>query len=169
MKCIRQIILIIIFSSFEFAVAVTSFNKFVSIAPAKQSESNASIQKPKSVEAEVVLEPPSLSSDEYAIFIKDKYLKFKIKKFQGLELDLSCFKGKIPKCEAYEFSQIKPKSLMMKNEAFNNMAAIFCEAVHGRNLLALDKNRNEYNFCRFPDDSMVNSWSLYYKHFPQKK
>ena len=160
MKCIQQIIIVTTFFSLQFAYAVT---------PVKKTDSKKTIQNAATQDVEVVIEPPPLANDEYAIFIEDKYIKFKTKKFQDLELDLSCFKGKGPKCEAYEFSQIKPKSLIMKNEAFNNMAAIFCEAVHGRNLLALDRKRNEYNFCRFHDDSMVNSWSLYYKHFPQKK
>ena len=82
-------------------------------------------------------------------------------------MDLSCFKNSKPKCEAFEFSQIKAKKLIMRNEGLNNLAAIYCEAIHGRNLLAMDSKNNEYNFCRFGDGSMVNSWSLYYKHFPR--
>lgn len=113
--------------------------------------------------------PPALNKDEYAIFIKNKYIKFKTKKYEGLELDMSCFTKSIkPVCKAYEFSQIRPKNLKIKNEAMNNFAALTCESVFGSNLLALDFQRNDYNFCRFDDGSMVNSWSLFYKHFPKK-
>lgn len=112
-------------------------------------------------------EPPQFNDDEYAIFIEDAYQIFKTKKFETLELSESCFKTKKPKCEAYEFAQIKPKDLSIKAPGMNNKSAIHCEAVGGRNLLALDNKNNQYNFCRFADGSMVNSWSMNYKHFPQ--
>lgn len=112
-------------------------------------------------------EPPKFKDDEYAIFIEDSYKVFKTKKYEKLELTEGCFKGTKPKCEAYEFSQIKPKDLSIKAPGMNNKSAIHCEAVGGRNLLALDNKNNQYNFCRFADGSMVNSWSMNYKHFPQ--
>lgn len=112
-------------------------------------------------------EPPKFKDDEYAIFIEDAYQVFKTKKFEKLELSESCFKSAKPKCQAYEFAQIKPKDLSIKAPGMNNKSAIHCEAVGGRNLLALDNKNNQYNFCRFADGSMVNSWSMNYKHFPQ--
>ncbi len=111
--------------------------------------------------------PPKIKDDEYAIFIEDSYLIFKTKKFEALELSEICFKSSKPKCEAYEFAQIKPKDLSIKVPGMNNKSAIHCEAVGGRNLLALDNKNNQYNFCRFSDGSLVNSWSMNYKHFPQ--
>lgn len=111
-------------------------------------------------------QPPKFSDDEYAIFIEDAYQVFKTKKFEKLEISESCFKKDKPQCEAYSFSQIKPKDLSIKVPGLNNKSAIHCEAVGGRNLLALDNKGNQYNFCRFSDSSMVNSWSMHYKHFP---
>ena len=111
--------------------------------------------------------PPQIKDDEYAIFIEDAYQVFKTKNFEKLELSESCFKNAKPKCEAYEFAQIKPKDLSIKVPGLNNKSAIHCEAIGGRNLLALDNKNNQYNFCRFGDGSMVNSWSMNYKHFPQ--
>ena len=110
--------------------------------------------------------PPTFKNDEYAIFLDDSYKIFKTKNFEYLELTDSCFKKSKPSCMAYEFSQIKPKKLEMKAPGVNNMSAIHCEEVGGRNLLALDNRHNQYNFCRFDDGSMVNSWSMHYKHFP---
>lgn len=110
---------------------------------------------------------PSFKDNEYAIFIEDSYRIFKTKKFETLELTESCFaKSSQPQCEAYEFAQIKPKNLAVKVPGMNNTSAIHCEAIGGRNLLALDNKNNHYNFCRFGDGSMVNSWSMNYKHFP---
>lgn len=111
--------------------------------------------------------PPIFKDDEYAIFLDESYKVFKTKKIEGLEISENCFKGNKPKCESYEFAQIKPKNLSIKYQGFNNMASIHCEAIGGRNLLALDNKKNHYNFCKFGDQSLVNSWSMYYKHFPQ--
>jgi len=113
------------------------------------------------------VQPPKFKDGEYAIFIEDVYKIFKTKKFEKLEISESCFKNDKPHCEAYEFSKIKPKDLSVKVPGLNNTSAIHCEAVGGRNLLALDNKNNQYNFCRFSDGSMVNSWSMNYKHFPQ--
>jgi putative hemolysin len=110
--------------------------------------------------------PPKILKDQYTVFFNDKYEIFKTKKFEKLELTESCFKNKKVTCQAYEFAQIKPKSLEIKSPGMNNMSAIHCEAVGGQNLLALDYKNNQYNFCRFGDGSMVNSWSMNYKHFP---
>lgn len=109
---------------------------------------------------------PKLKSDEYAVFIEDKYRIFKTKKYEELEFDTSCFKGSKPDCDAYKFSQVRPINPPPKHEAMNNFAAIACENITGRNMIALDKDRNEYNFCLFKDGSMVNSWSMYFKYNP---
>ena len=112
--------------------------------------------------------PPQFKNDEYALFLDDSYKIFKTKKFDRLELSEGCFKKAKPACLALEFSQIKPRKLELKAPGMNNMSAIHCEEVGGRNLLALDNKNNHYNFCRFNDGSMVNSWSMHYKHFPNK-
>lgn len=114
-------------------------------------------------------EKPSLKNGEYAIFIEDQYKIFKTKKFEEIDLTDECLKSGKPKCQAYEFAQIKPKNLSVKYPGFNNFSAIHCDAVGGKNLLALDDKNNHYNFCRFGDGSMANSWSMYYKHFPAKQ
>ncbi len=114
------------------------------------------------------LSPPALKADEYAIFLDESYQVFKTKKFQGLELSEDCVKNNKPKCLAFEFAQIKPKNLTVKYEGYNNFAAIHCASVNGKNLIALDSKNNQYNFCQFSDKSLVNSWSMYYKSFPNK-
>jgi hypothetical protein len=133
----------------------------------KNESAKQPVAKPAANSQKQFPDPPKFKDDEYAIFIGDSYQVFKTKKYESLELNDGCFKGTKPKCQAYEFAQIKPKDLSVKVPGLNNKSAIHCEAVGGRNLLALDNKNNQYNFCRFADGSMVNSWSMNYKHFPQ--
>lgn len=153
-------------SSFCFFISLFcfSFSSYHSWAqgPKKVLESKKTAASP-----DHFAQPPKFGNDQYAIFIEDSYQVFKTKKFEKLEISESCFKNDKPHCEAYEFSKIKPKDLSIKAPGMNNTSAIHCEAVGGRNLLALDNKNNQYNFCRFSDGSMVNSWSMNYKHFPQ--
>ncbi len=136
--------------------------------PAASSAASTSAAATSAKKGEFAV-PPSFKDDEYAIFLEESYKIFKTKKFEKLELTESCFKKSAkPKCMAYEFSQIRPKKLEMKAPGMNNMSAIHCDEVGGRNLLALDNKNNQYNFCRFDDGSMVNSWSMHYKFFPTK-
>jgi|GEM_PF-3558438 len=109
---------------------------------------------------------PSLKKGEYAVFIEDSYKVFKTKKFEDFELETSCFKNEKPKCDAYSFAQVKPKPITLKHEGLNNFAAIHCSEITGKNLIAFDDERKEYNFCLFRDGSMVNSWSVYFKYHP---
>lgn len=131
----------------------------------KRTTANAGSKKKAPVDT--FPKPPIFKDNEYAIFIEDAYRVFKTKQYEKLELSDNCFKASPkPNCQAYEFAQIKPKDLSIKVPGLNNISAIHCESIGGRNLLALDNKNNQYNFCRFSDGSMVNSWSMNYKHFP---
>ncbi len=117
-----------------------------------------------------VLRPtaPPLKSGEYALFLDDKYIIFKTKKTDDLELDLSCYKKNknTPDCMAFIYAKMKAENVETPNPAMNNMAAFHCAKLNGRNLLAIDSKRNETDFCRFHDKSMVSSWSMYFRHYP---
>ena len=111
---------------------------------------------------------PKLNAGEYAVFVEKSYQVFKTKTVSDLEYDLACFsKGTTPTCEAANAAAITtpPK---YKRENLFHPAALFCEARGGRNLIAIDSKHDEYNFCRFKDNSMVNSWAMYLKHNPKK-
>lgn len=111
---------------------------------------------------------PKLNAGEYAVFVEKAYIIFKTKDVNELEFDITCFKaGKTPACEAATAASITtpPK---YKNENLFHPAAQFCEARGGKNLIVLDSKKDEYNFCRFKDNSMVNSWAMYLKHNPKK-
>lgn len=106
--------------------------------------------------------PPAVKKGEYALFLEDKYITFKTQKWNKYEFDTSCFKAnkKKPECMAYEYTQVKNKNYQLPDPSMNNAAAFICSKRNGKNLLALDFKKNEIDFCRFPDGSMVNSWNL---------
>ena len=115
---------------------------------------------------------PKVKKGEYALFLKDNYIVFKTQKTaEGFELDLSCFakensKSKKPDCMAYTYAKMKAENVEIPHPAMNNRAAFHCSKMQGRNLLAMDHQRNEIDFCRFADNSMVSSWSMYLYHNP---
>lgn len=111
---------------------------------------------------------PKVQKGEYALFLKDNYIVFKTQKTKdGFELDTSCYlKSKKPDCMAYTYAKMKAENVQLPHPAMNNRAAFHCSKMQGRNLLAIDDQRNEIDFCRFPDNSMISSWSMYLYHHP---
>lgn len=110
--------------------------------------------------------PPKVAKGEYAIFLDDEYKIFKTKTVQDIELATDCFKKDKPDCLAYHISQQKPPPLKFIDETINNLAAVNCADLGGKNLIAFDYEHKEYNFCRFTDGSMADSWSMYFKYHP---
>lgn len=123
-------------------------------------------------QSRVVVYPvaPKVKKGEYALFLKDNYVVFKTQKTaEGFELDLSCFaklNSKKPDCMAYTYAKMKAENVQIPHPAMNNRAAFHCSKMQGRNLLAIDHQKNEIDFCRFPDNSMVSTWSMYMYHNP---
>lgn len=111
---------------------------------------------------------PKLKAGEYALFLDDKYTVFKTQKSDNLEFDLSCFKknAKKPDCMALTYAKMKAENVETPHPSMNNMAAFHCTKMKGKNLIAIDAKHNEKDFCRFADNSMVSSWSMYLKHNP---
>lgn len=109
---------------------------------------------------------PKLNSDEYAVFIDESYKIFKTKTFEKLELSENCFKKTKPDCIAFAVSQSKPGPVKITTEGATNLAAINCANVGGKNLIGMNAKRDQFNFCRFEDGSMITSWSMYFKYNP---
>lgn len=151
MKYLFLIFVSLCTASATIAAAVTS----------KNTKTKAQTERPAHVAA------PKLKADQYALFLEDKYIIFKTKKTDGLELDLSCYKkNNTADCMALTYAKMKAENVESPHPAMNNMAAFHCVKMNGRNLLALDHKHNEIDFCRFPDKSMVSSWSMYLRHHP---
>lgn len=109
--------------------------------------------------------PPKIGAHEYAVFVETKYEKFTTEKYGTLEYSTGCIKTK--GCLAFLAGQDKSQP-KYKTENLFHPAAQFCEARGGKNLIAINNKKEEFNFCRFKDNSMVNSWALYHQLNPPK-
>ncbi len=101
-------------------------------------------------------------------FNNDKYSDVKIKTYEKANLTESCFKGGKPNCKAWTTFNAKAKT-PTKNPTplAGNPAALYCWDVGAKNRILKAQNGDQYDFCVFDDNSMVDSWDLYYKHFPK--
>lgn len=108
----------------------------------------------------------NLKENEFYIFLDGKYEKLQPKKYEGARFAPDCFKGGKPNCLAYAVYSNAKKNVANKSQQLPNSAAQFCIDQGAVNLIALGRDRNEFNFCRFSDKSMVNSWDLYFKYHP---
>jgi putative hemolysin len=118
----------------------------------------------KTPTAPPILPPSNMKAEEMALFDgKTKYDIFKVFKFEQLKLSEDCkpTSGK-PSCEAYK-ATLKMAKTETKFEG--NPASTLCRDQGGTNLIALDSEKNSFEFCRFSDQSMVGSWSLYYSFY----
>lgn len=135
------------------------------------AEENKKSNPPKALAASKEMtfaKVPPLKKGEYAVFVQDKYVTFTTRTYETLELDAGCFKANKPECEAYVMAKTKPKDIENLGGA-TNIAAVNCELMNGRNLIATDYQKNEHNFCRYRDGSFVNSWSMFQLHNPVQK
>lgn len=103
---------------------------------------------------------------EYKIILDENYETFRTRTYQKLELSENCFKNEKPNCMAYSVSLEKGPKVTLNQFGSNNKAAMNCKNMGGKNLVALDKDRNEFGFCKFGDGSMVTIWSMYFKTNP---
>jgi len=152
----------VIISSLKY---ILGFVFFLSLSSQATVSKTAEVQSADSgSRSSSIISPPKLKSDEYAVFYNDSYQIFKTTKIEQLEFSTNCLKNKKLDCEAYRLSQLKNVKIKLKDPQMQNWGALYCEAIHGRNLIALDQKGNQSNFCRFEDGSLVNSWSLYFKN-----
>lgn len=101
-------------------------------------------------------------------FNNDKYELMKIKTFQKANLNEACFKAGKPNCKAWTVFNGSPKErTKSKTPLAGNPAANYCWDVGAKNRILKAQNNDEYDFCVFDDNSMIDSWDLYYKHFPK--
>lgn len=108
----------------------------------------------------------NLKENEFLIFFDGKYEKLQAKKYEGARFAPNCFKAGKPNCLAYAVFSNAKKNVAKTDQQLPNAAAQFCIDQGAINLIALGKDRNEFNFCQFSDKSMVNSWDLYFKYHP---
>lgn len=162
------------YSLFCFGFSTILYSQILSAkTEVQQKQINASEKSnSKQVQSTVIPVPKTddLKPNEFYIFMDGKYEKLVTKTYKEARFAPDCFKGQTPKCMAFDiFEKAKNNSSDSSNKnPLPNFAAQFCIDQGGANLIALGKNRNEYNFCQFADKSMVNSWDLYLKYNPVK-
>lgn len=115
--------------------------------------------------AEKTVPLPKIQDGEFAVFDGTQYRKFKVFDSDGLTFSTDC-KLSAMKCKAVEVAQ-KKNTKIENPEHGISPASQLCSLVDGKNLIAFNSKKEEYNFCEFEDHSLVNSWSLYYKFFPK--
>ncbi len=108
---------------------------------------------------------PTIKDGEFAVFDGTNYKKFKVFESEGLRFSTDC-KTKKMKCKAVEASAKQIDKIQNPTPRISP-ASQLCSIVEGKNLIAFNQKKEEYNFCQFEDGSFVNSWSLYYKFFPK--
>ena len=109
----------------------------------------------------------SLKPNQFVLFDGKKYVPFDTFEHQRMIFSSKCgsIKKLNSKCLAFSATT---QSLSDKESSFNGSpASELCTTLKGVNLVAFDHTGGEQNFCKFTDDSMVNSWSLYYHYFPK--
>ncbi|WP_413581998.1 DUF333 domain-containing protein [Bdellovibrio sp. HCB288] len=99
----------------------------------------------------------------------DKYEQIKFKTYEKANINEACFKGGKPSCKAWTVFTGKAKT-PTKNPTplAGNPAALYCWDVGAKNRILKAQNNDQYDACVFDDGSMIDSWDLYYKHFPRK-
>ncbi|XGC80998.1 DUF333 domain-containing protein [Bdellovibrio bacteriovorus] len=109
--------------------------------------------------------PTNLKADEIAVFLDEKYTVVKTKTLNGIVVDEKCASQK--NCEAKNALNTKKEFPSAPHPAMQNPAAHYCTSYGAKNLVAVSPTGGEVNFCRFKDGSYINSWNLFYKHFPK--
>lgn len=102
-------------------------------------------------------------------FENEKYKDIKITEYQKIHLNSECFKGGKPQCQAWLTFTGKAKDLTKaKTPLAGNPAAHYCWDVGAKNRILKAADGKQYDYCVFEDNSMIDAWDLYYKHFPRK-
>ncbi|WP_347358785.1 DUF333 domain-containing protein [Bdellovibrio sp.] len=101
---------------------------------------------------------------------KKKYEVIAVISHQGLTLSANCQKNGKMNCDAWKAAQKK----MAREETpdvgvIGNPAARYCLTQNALNRILKDEQGREYDYCVFPDGSAIDSWSLFNKHFTEKK
>lgn len=61
------------------------------------------------------------------------------------------------KCDAINALAFRVKATYIGD---NNPASAQCKKRNGSNQILEDKNKNQYDYCKFKDSSMIDSWNL---------
>nr|BFD68547.1 hypothetical protein HAGR004_35690 [Bdellovibrio sp. HAGR004] len=108
----------------------------------------------------------SWASADLKVFDGKSYQPVKVQEYQQLKLSKNCFKGKTPQCEAWKAAQKKASRTNLPQALGGNPAARYCLDAGGENRIVKSDDGTEFDYCRFKDGSMIESWGLYFKFSP---
>lgn len=98
----------------------------------------------------------------------EKYVDVRVREYEGLHLSEICFSKKNPKCDAYTATLTKSSPSITKTGLLGHPASRYCNDKNGLARILIAEDKKQYDFCLFKDGSMIDSWDLYYKHFPKR-
>lgn len=108
----------------------------------------------------------SWAGADLKVFDGKSYQPFKVQEYQQLKLSTNCFKGQAPRCEAWKAAQKKVSRTTLPQALAGNPAARYCLDAGGENRITKSDDGTEFDYCRFKDGSMIESWGLYFKFNP---
>lgn len=105
------------------------------------------------------------SPTAFKMYEGDKYIEVNIQQQGKLRLTKDCFKGKTPKCDALAASGKKVLAREPQGTSYGHPAVRYCHDKGGYARILIAADNKQYDYCRFNDGSMVDSWDLYYNDF----
>lgn len=124
------------------------------------------LAKNKIKKPEVDEKPPieKLKAEQFTYFFENKYINFSSIKDGELIYSSGC---KNRKCDAVRAAAKQLPFPAVKKPGMYNPGPAYCSDHSGKPVIALDKAGSSFDFCRFKDGSLVDSWSLLLNHYPK--
>lgn len=93
-----------------------------------------------------------------------KYESIQVIKYQTFNITSDCAKNK---CLALEATKKKVVTKVSRVPLLGNPASTYCKSAGGVSRILIGQDKKQYDYCMFQDESMIDSWDLYYKHNPK--
>lgn len=97
----------------------------------------------------------------YFQITKSETRRVRIKSLDELRVSTNCFDKK-KSCQ--KFFSAKQNIIHYKSKLSGNPASIFCAEKKGVSVILRDDKKNEYDFCQFNDEYLIDSWDLFRKY-----
>lgn len=102
------------------------------------------------------------------VFENANYTSVAISTQDKLHLNDKCSKLIPRKCEALIAASKKSTASTPKTDLTGHPASRYCHDKNGVARILISDDNKQYDFCLFSDGSMIDSWDLYYKHYPRE-
>jgi putative hemolysin len=106
--------------------------------------------------------------DSLMTYEDNKQVSITIKVHDGIHYSGDCLKTTKIKCDAFEATKSKVTASSPKSGTVGHPAARYCHDKGGANRILTSKENKQYDYCIFKDGSLVDSWELFYKHYPNR-